>query len=192
MPKAATTPRQVLTFWFALERPSKKHDPSVREVLGALYEQAATHQLDAWLKRAHERLALILLLDQVPRHLYRKDGRAFATDFKAQAAAPRFFERQAWRDFTPLEKYYAVMPYLHSEALDKQQQVNPVIHACAKAIPGLSFMGRLADLYLETIQRFGHFPHRNALRGRLSTPEEERFLEAEWSPRRRRLQPDGE
>jgi len=192
MPKAATTPRQVLTFWFALERPGRKHDATVRKVLGALYEQAATHALDAWLKRPQERLALILLLDQVPRHLYRKDGRAYATDLKAQAAAQRFFERQDWRDFTPLEQYYAALPYLHAESLERQQQVNPLIHTCAKAIPELSFMGRLADLYQETIQRFGYFPHRNALRGRVSTPEEERFLEDEWYPRRRRAQADGE
>jgi uncharacterized protein (DUF924 family) len=192
MPKAATTPRQVLTFWFSLERPGKKHDKTVREVLGALYEQAATHKLDGWLKRPHERLALILLLDQVPRHLYRHDGRAYATDLKAQAAAARFIARQDWRDFTPLEKYYAALPYLHAEDARLQEQVNPVIHACAKAIPELSFMGRLADLYLETIDRFGYFPHRNALRGRVSTPEEGAFLEQEWYPRRRRLQPDGE
>ena len=192
MPKPATQPRQVLTFWFSLERPSKKHDPTVRAVLGGLYEQAATHGLDAWLKRPRERLALILLLDQVPRHLYRKDGRAYATDLKAQAATERFFARGDWRDFTPLERYYAALPFLHAEELDKQKRVNPIIHQCAAAIPELSFMGRLADLYLETIQRFGHFPHRAALRGSPTTDEEARFLEQEWHPRRRRMQPDGE
>jgi uncharacterized protein (DUF924 family) len=192
MPKAATTARQVLTFWFSLERPGTRHDKTVREVLGALYEQAATHKLDAWLRRPHDRLALILLLDQVPRHLYRLDGRAYATDWKAQAAAQRFFDRQDWRDFTPLEKYYAALPFLHAEDAPKQDRVNPVIHACARQIAELSFMGRVADLYLEAIERFGYFPHRNALRGRLSTPEEERFLEEEWYPRRRRAAPHGE
>jgi uncharacterized protein (DUF924 family) len=192
MAKAATTPRQVLTFWFTLERPGKKHDPVVREVLGELYEQAATHQLDDWLKRPHDRLALILLLDQVPRHLYRKDARAYATDLKAQAATQRYLERQDWRDFAPLERYYAALPYLHAEDLEKQRLINPIIHTCAQAIAELSFMGRLADLYLEAIERFGCFPHRNALRGRPSTPEEQRYLEEVWYPRRRRMQPDGD
>jgi uncharacterized protein (DUF924 family) len=192
MAKPKINPRQVLTFWFSLERPGKRHDQVVRRVLGDLYEQAATHQLDAWMKRPRERLALILLLDQVPRHLYRHDGRAYATDLHAQAAAARFFARGDWRDFTPLEKYYAALPYLHAEEAGLQEQVNPIIHACAEAIPELSFMGRLADLYLETIERFGRFPHRNALRGRVPTAEEQRFLEDEWTPRRRRVLPDSE
>ncbi|HKI98353.1 MAG TPA: DUF924 family protein [bacterium] len=192
MPKPKITARQVLTFWFALERPGKRHDHVVREVLGELYELAATHQLDDWVRRPHDRLALILLLDQVPRHLYRQDGRAYATDLHAQAAAERFFARQDWQDFTPLERYYAALPLLHAEDAALQRRVNPVMHTCAEAIPELSFMGRIADLYLETIERFGHFPHRNALRGRVSTPEEERFLEEEWYPRRRRVLPSEE
>jgi len=192
MAKAATTSRQVLTFWFTLERPGKKHDGVVREVLGELYELAATHQLDDWLRRPDDRLALILLLDQVPRHLYRHDARAYATDLKAQVATQRFLERQDWSDFGPLERYYAVVPYLHAEDAEKQRRANPLIHACAQAIPELNYMGRLADLYLETIERFGYFPHRNALRGRPSTPEEQQFLSEVWLPRRRRLMPDGE
>lgn len=192
MARPATTARQVLTFWFSLERPGKRHDATVRACLGALYEEAAAHRLDAWLKRPRERLALVLLLDQVPRHLYRLDGRAFATDWKAQAAAARFFERGDWRDFTPLERYYAALPCLHAESLDCQRAVNPIIHACAEAIPELSFMGRVADLYLETIERFGYFPHRNALRGRPCTDEEARYLEEVWNPRRRRSQPSEE
>jgi uncharacterized protein (DUF924 family) len=192
MPKPATTPRQVLTYWFSLERPGKRHDAGVREVLGALYEQAATHALEAWARRPHDRLALILLLDQVPRHLYRRDGRAYATDWHAQAVAARFFARNDWRDFAPLERYHAALPYLHAEDADKQEQVNALIHDCAHAIAELSYMGRLADLYRETIARFGYFPHRNALRGRPSTPEEQRFLDEEWYPRRRRAMPDGE
>lgn len=192
MARPAGNARQVLTFWFALERPGKKHDATVREVLGDLYEQAATHRLDDWLKRPHDRLALILLLDQAPRHLYRLDGRAYATDLKAQAATERFFERQDWQDFSPLERYYAVLPFLHAEHLERQERANPLIKACAAAIPELSFMGRVADLYLETVRRFGHFPHRNALRGVPNTPEEARFLEEEWYPRRRRYQPGEE
>lgn len=189
MARPATNPRQVLTFWFSLERPGKKHDAIVRAVLGDLYEQAATHKLDAWLQRPRERLALIVLLDQVPRHLYRHDARAYATDPKAQAAAARFFERQDWEDFAPLETYYAALPFLHAEDAALQERVNPLVKDCAAAIPELAFMGRVADLYLETIRRFGHFPHRSAMRGVPLTAEEERFLAEEWSPRRRRDQP---
>ncbi len=190
MAKPATMPRQVLTFWFSLERPGRKHDRVVREHLADLYEAAAGHRLDAWTADPRERLALTLLLDQVPRHLYRRDGRAFATDLKAQAVAGHFFARQQdWAEFTAAERYYAALPYLHAEDAALQERVNPVVHACAEALPDLHYMGRIADLYLETIRRFGYFPHRNALRGRISGPDEVRFLEEEWYPRRRRINP---
>jgi uncharacterized protein (DUF924 family) len=159
--------------------------------LGEAYERAARHRLDGWAEEPRERLALILLLDQVPRHLYREDARAYATDLKAQALAARFFERQDWMDFHSIEKYSAATPYLHAEDLARQQRVNPVMHACAAAIAHLHFMGRIADLYLETIRRFGRFPHRNVLRGIAGTAEEQRFLEEEWLPRRRRIAPEG-
>lgn len=188
-PPVPETPQGVLKFWFSLERPGRKDDPAVRAVLGPLYEQAAAHQLDAWAEAPRPRLALILLLDQVPRHLYREDARAYATDRKAQMLAQRFLEWQDWRDFHSIEKYYAVLPCLHAEDVAQQERVNPIIHRLAADIAGLEFMGGVADLYLDTIRRFGHFPHRNALRGVPNTPEEERFLREEWEPRRRRTAP---
>jgi uncharacterized protein (DUF924 family) len=183
----AASPRQVLDFWFGLERPGEKDDPAVRAVLGETYEQAARHRLDSWAERPRERLALILLLDQAPRHLYREDARAFATDLKAQALTGRFFERGDWMDFRSLERFHSALPFLHSEVVGRQQQVNPVIHACARELPGLHFMGRMADMYLATIRRFGYFPHRNALRGVPNSPEEQSFLDEDWGPHRRRL-----
>jgi uncharacterized protein (DUF924 family) len=190
MTAPARTPQEVLDFWFGLERPGKKDDPAVRAVLGEAYELAARHRLDAWTEDPRERLALILLLDQVPRHLYREDGRAYATDLKAQVQTQRFFERQDWMAFHSIEKLHAVTPYLHAEHVGRQRQVNPVMHACAAAIDTLGFMGRIADLYLETIERFGHFPHRNAMRGVPISADEQRFLDEVWYPRRRRIQPE--
>jgi uncharacterized protein (DUF924 family) len=190
MPAPAETPQQVLDFWFGLDRPGFKDDPVVRAVLGDAFELAARHRLDAWAEAPRERLALILLLDQVPRHLYREDGRAYATDLKAQAVAARFFAQQDWMDFHSLEKQHAALPYLHAETVACQQAVNPIVHATAAAIERLHFMGRIADLYLETIQRFGRFPHRNAMRGIPNTPEEQRFLDEEWHPRRKRIVPE--
>ena len=84
---AVTSPKSVLDFWFSLDRPGKKDDARVREHLTQAYEQAAAGKLDAWIGEANSRLALILLLDQVPRHLYREDARAYATDLKGQTIA---------------------------------------------------------------------------------------------------------
>lgn len=187
MSDALTSPRAVLEFWFALRRPGRGDDGKVREAMGPLYERAAAHELDGWLEAPRERLALELLLDQAPRHLYRLDARAFATDLKAQEAASFFFARRDWAEFTPREVYYAALPYLHAEDAEKQALVNPVMHECAERMPLRSFMGRLADLYRETIARFGRFPHRNGLRGLVGTPAERRFLEEEWFPRLERI-----
>ena len=132
-------------------------------------------------------MALILLLDQIPRHLFRDDPRTYATDPKAQGLTALFVERGDWSDFAPLEKFYCAMPWLHAEDTAKQEAINPVYHQVAPQIEGLEFMARIADLYLETIQRFGRFPHRNSMLDRESTPEEIRFVAEEWGPRRRRV-----
>ncbi|MFB6355447.1 MAG: DUF924 family protein, partial [bacterium] len=78
---------------------------------------------------------------------------------------------------SPVETFYAALPYLHSEDVQKQRKVNPIIHDCAQVIPELDFMGDVADQYLDTIDRFGRFPHRNKILGRDSTPEETEYLE---------------
>ncbi|MEE8395972.1 MAG: DUF924 family protein, partial [bacterium] len=78
----------------------------------------------------------------------------------------------------------------HAEEVEKQRRINPLYRELAPLLPGLEFMGRIADLYLETIALFGRFPHRNAILGRETTPEEEKFLKEEWGPRRRRDPPE--
>ena len=214
MPPTSPSPSAVLDFWFDLERPGKKHDAMVREALGALYGQAARGALDAWAKgraegRAGEtagdgaadggtvghrdaerqRLALILLVDQVPRHLFRGDPRMYATDHKAAGLTAMYMgenpEAEDWGDLTPLEIFYATHPWLHAEDEVRQARINPIYHRIAPALPGLEFMAAIADLYWETIRRFGRFPHRNAVLGRDTTEQEARFLTEEWNQRRR-------
>ena len=179
---------EVLDFWFSLKKPGKKDDRRVRRTLGTTYQRAAEGRLEDWAETPRGRLALVLLLDQVPRHLFREQPRSYAGDEKAQGLTGRFFDQEDWEGFSPLEKYYAVMPWLHAEQRENQERVNPVIHALAREIPDLAFMGEIADLYRETIARFGRFPHRNALLGRSSSEEERKFLEEVWFPRRREIQ----
>lgn len=181
------TPESVLKFWFSLERPGKKDDDAVRKTLGGPYELAAGHKLDSWAEDPRERLALILLLDQAPRHLYRKDARAYATDLKAQGLTAHYFAREDWSDFTPRETYHAALPWLHSENPEFQEAVNPVIKRCAEGIPDLRYMGEMADLYRQTIRDFGRFPHRNRLKGIPNAPGEEQYLEEIWRGVRPRL-----
>ncbi|MCZ6841722.1 MAG: DUF924 domain-containing protein [SAR324 cluster bacterium] len=185
MKPISENPQAVLDFWFSLRRPGKKDDGRVREALGGLYERAARGDLNGWAETPRERLALILLLDQAPRHLFRDHARAYATDGQAAALTAMFMEHGHWGDFTPLEIFYATHPWLHSEDAQLQARINPVYHLIAPQLPGLEYMARTADLYLDTLRRFGRFPHRNAVLGRASTAEETRFLSEEWGKRRR-------
>ncbi|MCZ6750081.1 MAG: DUF924 domain-containing protein [SAR324 cluster bacterium] len=184
-PSNPQSPVGVLRFWFALERPGKKDDGRVRAALEAHYEQARDGRLIGWAAAPRPRLALVLLLDQVPRHLFRERPEAFSTDPQAQVLTGRFVEREDWHGFAPLERYYAAVPWMHAEDEALQRRVNPLIHALAAGDASLAVSAGIADLYWETIRRFGRFPHRNAVLGRDSTPEELVFLEGEW-PRRKR------
>lgn len=175
----------VLAFWFGLERPGRKDDAAVAQALGPLLVPAREGALDGWIEAPRERLALVLLLDQAPRHVFRDRPEQYAGDAKAQQVTRNFVERADWSGFTPLERYYALAPWLHAEDAALQEAVNPLIHALAREDPALAVSARIADLYRDTIRRFGRFPHRDALLGRPTGPAERAFLEGEWRRRKR-------
>jgi len=175
----------VLSFWFSLDRPGRKDDEAVRAALGELCAQALRAELKNWSESPRPRLAQIILLDQVTRHLYRDRPESYAGDPAAQVLTRRFLERGDWEGFTPRERYYALAPGLHAENLGLQEQVYPLIEELAREDESLASSAAISGLYRETIRRFGRFPHRNAILGRTSTEEEQRFLEQEWKERRR-------
>lgn len=170
----------VLNTWFGLPHKDERDDETVVEELGPYYEPARRGKLDDWTEDPRGRLALIILLDQVPRHVFRDRPTQHHTDPLAQRLAEPFVEEGFPDNFSPEEKFYGALPYLHAEDLEKQNQVNPIIKNCAEEIEDLDFMADVADRYRETIKRFGRFPHRNELLGRPSSDEEKEFLENEW------------
>ena len=150
-------------------------DEEVRRHFLADYEAAAAGCLADWEVSAESAMALVLLLDQVPRNIFRNSPRAYDTDAAARAAADRALARgfdqavpAAWRIF-----FY--MPLHHSENLaDQRRSV-----ALFGALPGERGRGglrRYGEPYLDVIARFGRFPHRNAILGRESTEAEAAFL----------------
>lgn len=171
-------PDHVIETWFALPNKNEADDELVEKRLGPHYRRARNGEYEEWQSTPEGRLALILLFDQVPRHLFRNDPEQYATDDRARRLATKFFEEGFPDYFTAPEVFYAALPYLHAEDLQKQKTVNPIIHDCADQLEELHFMGEVADDYLETIRRFGRFPHRNEILGRRSTPAEEAWLEA--------------
>ncbi len=173
----AHSPDDVLRFWFSdATRPfwfvrSEDFDAHLRGVLGPLHDQAARGELEAWANDARGALALVLLLDQAPRNLHRNSADAFATDpaalKHAQAAVERGLDRELGED----ERVFLYLPFEHSESLADQDRCV----ALMGTLPTPMWLD-YAERHRNVVARFGRFPHRNAVLGRESTPEELEFL----------------
>jgi len=129
----------------------------------------------AWLDSARPCLARIVVLDQFPRQMFRGKPRAFATDALALQAALLAVERGDDRQLLPVERLFIYLPFEHSEALADQERACELTAPLAM-FPETEDVLRYAIAHRDIIRRFGRFPHRNAILGRTSTPEELAFL----------------
>jgi uncharacterized protein (DUF924 family) len=142
-----------------------------------VHHAAARGEYDHWIAEAEGALALLILLDQVPRNLYRGSAHAFATDPKARSiartAVSAGYDRQI--DDDELVQFF-YMPFEHSE--DPADQATALrLFAARPAPPGGEDPAKWAKIHKDIIDRFGRFPHRNACLGRETTPEEQAFLD---------------
>lgn len=170
------TPQEVLTFWrdAGYDRwftKTTEFDTAVRERFFATYEAAAAGGLRDWENSADGALALIIVLDQFPRNLFRGTARAFATDAMARTIAQQAIARGDDRHVDPDLRNFFYMPLMHSEDFADQDRCV----AYFRTIGGVQLP--FAEMHADIIRRFGRFPHRNALLGRPSTPAEEAFLD---------------
>ncbi len=138
----------------------------------ALHEAAARGDLDSWAAQPDGALALVLLLDQFPRNSFRGTARMFATDAAACTIAAAAIEAGHDRAVDPDLRVFFYLPFEHSEDLADQDR------SVALAEPLSEDYRTYALLHRDIIVRFGRFPHRNAVLGRTTTPEEQRFLDA--------------
>jgi uncharacterized protein (DUF924 family) len=147
-------------------------DKEIRNRFFDTYEAAAAGKLSDWEQSARGALALLILLDQFPRNMFRGDARAFATDALARAvtagAIVRGFDSQVPKEL----RGFFYLPFEHSEDLADQERCIALHKATADA-DGLKW----AEIHADIIRRFGRFPHRNAVLGRTTTPEEQAFLD---------------
>ena len=170
-PKAA----EVLRFWFE-EHPkdwfvkNPAFDAEIRARFLTLHEDAAAGLLAHWADAPRSCLALVIVLDQFPRNLFRGEARAFATDAMARAAARVILGRGWHKAMSQNEQLFAALPFEHSESLDDQNL------SCELMKDFEPELLRYAIRHREIIERFGRFPHRNATLGRESTPAELEFL----------------
>jgi len=173
----AAHPGDILTFWrnagpgqwFAAKA---AFDDAIRLKFEPVHHRAARGEYEAWEATADGVLALLLLLDQFPRNLYRNSGHAFATDPKARSIARAAIERGFDREVDPALRSFFYLPFEHSEDLADQDFS---LALCAES--GDADALKWAGIHRDIIVRFGRFPHRNTALGRETTPEEQEFLD---------------
>ncbi|MDN3519428.1 DUF924 family protein [Aquisalimonas lutea] len=192
-----TDPETILEYWFgdapddgtvAAQRgalwwsKSDAVDEDIRARFETTVQAAGRDELDDWAATARGRLALIILTDQFPRNMYRGTPAAFAFDAKARALCLEGLAAGQDRELRPIQRVFWYMPLEHSEDLAHQDRSVALFRELRDEVGAQlreTFQVNLdfAVRHQEIIQRFGRFPHRNAILGRTSTPEELAFLE---------------
>jgi uncharacterized protein (DUF924 family) len=159
-------------------------DELIRERYGELTLAAARGGLEAWESSPRRRLALILLLDQFSRNIYRGSARAYAQDLRALSLAVSGMQFGADATLDPVERLFFYMPLMHAESLDVQEESVAAFRrlleeAPAEMRPMFADSLHSAELHRNIIERFGRFPYRNPALDRDSTAEELQWLARE-------------
>ncbi|MGY8997110.1 MAG: DUF924 family protein [Alphaproteobacteria bacterium] len=183
----------VLEFWFgkpgdadwatmhdAWFTKSDEFDQQCCDVCLSLHERAAAGRLEDWADSADGALALIILLDQMPRNMFRGTPRMYATDPKARALAELIDARGFKQDYTDVQCLFADLPFEHAENLEDQVRHVAFVEAHYHG-PQRESCLEAAHRHHEIVERFGRFPHRNDILGRETTAKEDEFLKEPMS-----------
>jgi len=168
---------EVLEFWFVELEPrqwwvkDEALDREIEQRFGGLHRDAVAGKLYAWREEAAGRLAEIIILDQFSRNMYRDRSEAFAWDGMALVLAQEAVRIGADQELDAPEQSFFYMPYMHSESMAIHTQAIKLFDQ-----PGAEFNLEFEIKHKAIIDRFGRYPHRNAILGRVSTPEEIKFL----------------
>ena len=189
-------PESVLAFWFGAPGSaaeiagrqgklwfgkSPANDQTVIDRFAATLAAATAGQLDHWTDTPRGRLALVIVLDQFPHHIYRDRPQAFATDPQSLALSLAALESGEDRQLAPIERVFLYLPLEHAESLEMQERSVSLYERLsreASASERALFDNFLdyARKHRDVVARFGRFPHRNAILGRASSPDEVEFL----------------
>jgi uncharacterized protein (DUF924 family) len=180
------TPEQVLDFWFGLDpkqwwTKDDAFDAGVRKRFLSTYEAAAAGKLAAWEAAPERALALIIVLDQFSRNMFRGSLLAFAQDPLAREIVHAAIAAGDEGALPTVERTFLYMPLMHAEDMEMQRESLASFtklrgEAPAELVSYVDNSIKFARMHADVIEQFGRFPHRNAILGRTSTPEEEAFL----------------
>jgi uncharacterized protein (DUF924 family) len=183
LPLSPAALEERMHFWFGGETftEARERDEKIRTRFGALLERAAAGELAGWAHGPRRRLSLIILLDQFPRNIFRGSARAFACDAQALQLALSGMQSAADATLDPTERLFFYMPLQHAESREVQEESVAAYRRLLGEAPAElreCFAGalRFAEDHRAIIERFGRFPHRNALLGRTDTPQEAAWL----------------
>ncbi len=175
---ADTSAADVLAFWRAAGpakwfKKDSAFDAEIISRFQALWRAAASGPLSDWETAAEPALALVIVLDQFPRNMFRGKADAFATDALARGVAERAIARSFDQKVPASERLFFYLPFEHSESLADQERAVALVGTLGN--PDLT---RWSELHADVIRRFGRFPHRNSALGRATTREEQEYLDA--------------
>lgn len=171
--------QEILHFWFVESKPqqwfqrNEDFDSLIRDRFQQTYVMASTGLCDAWMKDADGCLALIVLLDQFPRNMYRGTSKAFQTDANARRIANHAISKGFDQVLNPVKRRFIYLPFEHSENLEDQKRS---VELFSKMVEDDPLGHEYALRHYRVIEQFGRFPHRNAILGRPNTAQEEVYL----------------
>jgi uncharacterized protein (DUF924 family) len=177
------TPADILAFWRDAGQdrwytPDEAFDAEVRRRFLELWRKAAAGELSSWEASDDGALALVIVLDQFPRNMFRGGAQTYASDALAREVAHRAIESGVDARIDPALREFLYLPFMHSEHLPDQLRC---IELSRKA--GHTESLKWAEHHADIIRRFGRFPHRNRILGRATTPDEQTFLDQDgFSP----------
>jgi uncharacterized protein (DUF924 family) len=176
LPEKIATSESVLSFWreAGYDKWFKRDDAfdsAIRDKFTPTYDAAAAGKLSSWEATADGALALCIVLDQFPRNMFRGDARTYAADPLARGVANRALKRGYDQDVPDEMRGFFFLPFMHSEELVDQERCVQLYREAESA--DLKY----AEQHRDIIRRFGRFPHRNAMLGRDTTAEEQKFLD---------------
>ena len=186
---AGASAAEVLDFWFGTPgsagygekreiwfKADNDFDAEIRDRFLPLVEAARGGELDHWQEKAAGTLALCIVLDQMPRNLFRGSAEAFASDARAREVAGRALERGFDGELAKVQRMFIYLPFEHSEDLAHQERSLELFSALVDDDEAGARTMKAARRHHEIIARFGRFPHRNAALGRATTAAESEFL----------------
>ncbi len=174
--------KTILDFWFIQSnmedwfKKDAKYDQKIRKLFFKDFKKAISNEYDDWQDNAEECVALVLLLDQFSRNLFRNNSEAFAQDYKTRLIVNEAVDRGYLEELQQNKIHFLLMPLIHSEDISDHVFGHKLIDTYLKSFEYYDKIKKSWDDHTIPIKKFGRYPHRNNILQRKSTPEEEIFL----------------